>query len=85
MTLMLQLVLSTSLLAGFATPVAAPLIVAISLLFGGCGLLEAWLPFIGAGVSLMMLGPGAWSVDAQIFGRKRLLLENADSSKGGRG
>jgi hypothetical protein len=25
------------------------------------------------GISLAMLGPGAWSLDARIFGRKRLL------------
>jgi len=24
------------------------------------------------GVSLVMLGPGAWSVDARLFGRKRI-------------
>ena len=24
------------------------------------------------GVSLIMLGPGAWSIDAQLFGRKRI-------------
>jgi uncharacterized membrane protein YphA (DoxX/SURF4 family) len=25
-------------------------------------------------ISLAMLGPGAWSVDAQIFGRKRITV-----------
>jgi uncharacterized membrane protein YphA (DoxX/SURF4 family) len=25
-------------------------------------------------ISLAMLGPGAWSIDAQIFGRKRITI-----------
>jgi putative oxidoreductase len=29
--------------------------------------------FAAAGLSLAMLGPGAWSVDARLFGRKRIL------------
>ena len=33
-----------------------------------------WIPLILAtlGVSLAMIGPGAWSVDARLFGRKRI-------------
>lgn len=26
------------------------------------------------GVSLVMLGPGAWSIDARVYGRKRIDL-----------
>jgi putative oxidoreductase len=29
--------------------------------------------FAAANVSLAMLGPGAWSIDARLFGRKRIL------------
>jgi putative oxidoreductase len=59
---------------GFCTPLAALLQVA----------LEAWLAFeagrvlgehgilAAIGISLAMLGPGAWSVDAHLFGRKRI-------------
>jgi putative oxidoreductase len=34
----------------------------------------SWIPLILAtlGVTLAMIGPGAWSVDAQLFGRKRI-------------
>jgi len=34
----------------------------------------SWIPLIVAtlGVTLAMIGPGAWSVDAQLFGRKRI-------------
>ena len=31
------------------------------------------LVFAGAGLSLAMLGPGAWSLDARLFGRKRIM------------
>jgi putative oxidoreductase len=33
-----------------------------------------WIPLILAilGVTLAMIGPGAWSVDARLFGRKRI-------------
>jgi putative oxidoreductase len=29
--------------------------------------------FAAVGLSLAMLGPGAWSFDARLFGRKRIL------------
>jgi putative oxidoreductase len=66
---------SAALLAlGFCTPLAALLLVA----------LEGWLAFRAGtlfgehsllatiGISLAMLGPGAWSIDAHLFGRKRI-------------
>jgi uncharacterized membrane protein YphA (DoxX/SURF4 family) len=33
-----------------------------------------WIPLILAilGVTLAMIGPGAWSVDARLFGRKHI-------------
>jgi putative oxidoreductase len=31
------------------------------------------LVFAGAALSLAMLGPGAWSLDARFFGRKRII------------
>jgi uncharacterized membrane protein YphA (DoxX/SURF4 family) len=34
---------------------------------------EILLATIAAG--LVMLGPGAWSIDARLFGRKRLIRE----------
>jgi hypothetical protein len=29
--------------------------------------------FAAAGLSLAMLGPGAWSFDARLYGRKRII------------
>jgi uncharacterized membrane protein YphA (DoxX/SURF4 family) len=31
------------------------------------------LVFVAVGLSLAMLGPGAWSFDARLFGRKRII------------
>jgi putative oxidoreductase len=66
-------VLGLLVLVGFWTPVAGSLIV----------LIEVWIALAGAGNelsfvlavlggTLAMIGPGAWSIDARLFGRKRL-------------
>jgi putative oxidoreductase len=64
------------LLAGFFTPIAAAVQI----------LLEIWMAWYepsfvtlhlvlaATGVCLSMLGPGAWSADARLFGRKRIDL-----------
>jgi putative oxidoreductase len=35
---------------------------------------DPWIPIIQAalGAALAMVGPGAWSIDARLFGRKRI-------------
>jgi putative oxidoreductase len=66
------------LLAGLWTPVAGAVLaflkvlVAVSRCFSHSG--DPWIPAIEAvfGAALAMIGPGAWSVDAQLFGRKRI-------------
>jgi len=62
------------LLAGLWTPVAGALQAIIEVWFGffqGGGTSMHFL-LAALGVSLVMLGPGAWSVDARLFGRKRI-------------
>ena len=62
------------LLAGLWTPIVA-LILAVLLLWSGISRRPAdALPFILTAIALStaMLGPGAWSLDALIFGRKRI-------------
>jgi putative oxidoreductase len=66
------------LLAGLWTPVVGALQAIIEVWFGffhgggtGVHFLHAAL-----GVSLVMLGPGAWSVDARLFGRKRINIRS---------
>jgi putative oxidoreductase len=62
------------LLAGLWTPIAGALQAVIELWivfsFGDAVIVHLLLAALG--VSLAMLGPGAWSVDARLFGRKRI-------------
>jgi uncharacterized membrane protein YphA (DoxX/SURF4 family) len=63
------------LIAGLWTPLAG--------VVAGC--VEAWVAFSSAshlglpsvlavlGVTLALIGPGAWSVDARLYGRKRFI------------
>ena len=39
---------------------------------------------VAAAVALALLGPGAYSVDARLFGRKSVVLNNLDASGGRR-
>jgi hypothetical protein len=63
------------LVVGLWTPIAGISMAAIHL-----GVLSATLGLNGAavlssavGLGLAMLGPGAWSLDARLFGRKRIV------------
>jgi len=62
------------LLIGLWTPVSGTLIAVLEVLVlifnGGSG---RGIPIMLAtsGASLAMIGPGAWSIDARLFGRKR--------------
>ena len=63
------------MLGGLWTPVVGVL----------AGMVEAWIAFTqpgtqplamilaGLGISLAMIGPGAWSIDAQLYGRKQIV------------
>jgi putative oxidoreductase len=60
---------------GLWTPLAAVAGVAIQIIvitFGHQFNLSS-VVFAAVGLSLAMLGPGAWSFDARLFGRKRLI------------
>lgn len=63
------------MLAGFWTPFAAALQAILEGMFAFSGTFE-WTHLIHAsiGLSLMMLGPGYWSIDALLYGRKRIDL-----------
>jgi putative oxidoreductase len=66
------------LLIGLWTPVAGTLaaVVKLSIVFSGhfSDSHDPWIAIIQAvlGAVLAMVGPGAWSVDARLFGRKRI-------------
>lgn len=62
------------LLVGLWTPISGVAVVAIELwiIFFGGGF--SWNPLLLAaiGAGLAMIGPGAWSLDARLFGRKHI-------------
>jgi putative oxidoreductase len=63
-----------SLLCGLWTPVMGSIAALIALLiaFSPSGDSATHILLAVLSVSLALLGPGAWSVDAHIFGRKRI-------------
>jgi uncharacterized membrane protein YphA (DoxX/SURF4 family) len=81
---LLGLVAGGSLLVGFATPIAGGVVVLGALSAGFCvlpaaaaNLFEAKLSLIFAGImaaAIVFLGPGAFSVDARLFGRREIII-----------
>lgn len=70
----LAIVAGSLLLAGLWTPIAGALVAAIGLWFAFMlaedPLASVLLAAIGA--ALALVGPGAWSIDARLFGWKRI-------------
>ena len=64
------------LLVGLWTPVAGVLVAVAELGLALSHPAERWtFVYLGTlGVALAMLGPGAWSVDAHLFGRKHIQI-----------
>jgi putative oxidoreductase len=62
------------LLAGLWTPVAGALLTVtdVWIAFSGTAHLRSSILLATMGAAIAVLGPGAWSVDALLFGRKRL-------------
>jgi uncharacterized membrane protein YphA (DoxX/SURF4 family) len=62
------------LLLGFWTPVAGAIVAGRELWIALSGGGNFWLPLVLAtlGATLAMIGPGAWSIDALLFGRKQI-------------
>lgn len=68
------LVVGISLLVGLYTPFVGALqaIIELWIVFSRGSELGIHLLLAALGLSLVMLGPGAWSIDARLFGRKRI-------------
>ena len=66
------------LLIGLGTPVVAILtsVLQVVMLLWTRGPLEIHLLRICLGLCLAALGPGAWSIDARLFGRRRIEIKN---------
>jgi putative oxidoreductase len=65
-------VLGLFILAGLWTPAAGGLIAVVQIWIALTSSIDGSLPIILAilGGTLAMIGPGAWSIDARLFGRK---------------
>jgi putative oxidoreductase len=63
------------MIGGLWTPVVGVLagILEVWLAFTQTGTQWPALPLAGLAISLAMIGPGAWSIDAQLYGRKQIL------------
>jgi uncharacterized membrane protein YphA (DoxX/SURF4 family) len=68
------IIVAASFLVGFMTPIVGALLAAlkVGMLFQGAGRLEETILSVAIALSIAMLGPGVWSVDAAIFGWHRL-------------
>jgi len=64
------------LLIGFCTPAAGAVMAAAELCLAFTHPTDPWvhIRFGAMGAALAMLGPGAWSLDARRFGRKRIQI-----------
>jgi putative oxidoreductase len=66
------------LFAGLWTPIAGLLVASLELWMAFSAPADPW-PFLLAaaiGAALALLGPGAWSADARIYGRKRIAIRD---------
>jgi uncharacterized membrane protein YphA (DoxX/SURF4 family) len=69
------------LLAGLWTPITGAIVAVIELLIAISHSHDPWVSVFlaGLGVALALMGPGAWSVDARLFGWKRIEIRPPDN------
>ena len=69
------------LVAGLWTPIAGTVVVLIELLKISLHVGDPWIYILlgTLGAALALLGPGGWSVDARLFGWKRVELPDQKS------
>jgi hypothetical protein len=68
------------LLVGLWTPVAGVIVAITELWVGLSHGHDPWVSFMlaGVGAAMALLGPGAWSVDARLYGWKRIEIRRPD-------
>jgi hypothetical protein len=67
------------ILLGFVTPVTAILIGLISITFAFSSLAQL-IDIVVLSAAIALLGPGAFSIDARMFGRREILITHASRS-----
>ena len=72
----LSLICAACLLVGFMTPVIAVVVTAGTVALVLSGLFQSSLEVIVLTIAVGLLGPGAFSLDARMFGRREILLPN---------
>lgn len=75
---LLSLALGLLLMGGLWTPIAGVLATIFALIHGVAHMTDARQALLlgSIGVALALLGPGAWSVDARLFGWKQIEIPN---------
>ena len=79
----LSIIAAALLLSGLWTPLSASLVAAIGLWSGLSSRAEPskGLLLMAIGVALVMLGPGAWSIDARLYGWRRIDVRDPRSDR----
>ena len=72
----LTIVVGLLLLIGLWTPIAGTMLAILAFLHAAFHLANPWTCVLMGilGVALALLGPGLWSVDARLFGWKRIRI-----------
>lgn len=68
-------------MVGLWTPVAGVIVALSELVIVLWHPADPWIPttLVVLGATLAMIGPGAWSIDARLFGRKQIDISRASS------
>lgn len=72
----LSVICAACLLVGFMTPVITIVVTVGTVALMLSGLFQSPLEIIVLTVAVALLGPGAFSLDARMFGRREILLPN---------
>jgi len=73
-----EILMGALLAVGVWTPIAGVVVclLQLDLLLMTAGTIELPLHRGAVGICLALLGPGAWSIDARLFGRRRVEIKN---------
>jgi putative oxidoreductase len=75
-----EILAGTLLSIGLWTPLVAVLVCLLQLVMAlSDGAAELYLLRAAVGLCIALLGPGAWSIDARLFGRRRVEIKNLRS------